>query len=229
MNRNRKIVGVAAVAIVALTVATSWSVLDGAAWPPEPYQESSPAGAWSYSDGSGDIVILMLSPADLRSGVGSGMTTPVTMDPTLGGAMPEATSLSHGFGTYVSTAPNTFRTRGINYVIKDGKPKPAILGMLIWEGTATLTAPDTIEISWDTYLIFGAAADKDHDGLPDPRAAAGFIAAVPGENDTHLIDLANEQGPADNGAVGPFFLPHEATQDRVETPGAATSDEADLR
>ena len=169
MNKTRKIVVIAALSIVTLAV-TGWSMLAGDAWPPEPYQEFSPAGAWSYSDGSGAVVILTLSPVDLNTGTGSGLTTPITMDPTLGGAMPGATSLSHGFGTVVKTAPNTYRTRGINYVLKDGKPKPTILGMLIWEGTATLTAPDTIEISWDTYLIFGAAADKDHDGLPDPGA-----------------------------------------------------------
>ena len=81
--------------------------------------------------------------------------------------MPEATSLSHGFGTVTKTAPNTYRTRGINYVLKDGKPKPTILGILVWEGTATLTTADMVDLSWDTYLIYSAAADKDSDGLPD--------------------------------------------------------------
>jgi len=118
MNRNRKIVVGVALGIVALAVTAGWSVLAGAAWPPEPYQEFSPAGAWSYSDGSGDVVILTLSPVDRNTGTGSGTTTPVTMDPTLGGAMPQATSLSHGFGTVVKTAPNAYRTRGINYVLR---------------------------------------------------------------------------------------------------------------
>ncbi|MCL5279412.1 MAG: hypothetical protein M1376_05860 [Planctomycetes bacterium] len=166
MNRNRKIVVVVALGVVALAV-TGWSMLAGAAWPPEPYQEFSPAGTWSYQDGSGAVVILTLSPVDLETGMGSGMTTPVTMDPTLGGAMPQATSLSHGFGTIVKIGPNTYRTRGINYVLKDGKPKPTILGMLVWEGTATLTTADTVDVTWDTYLIYSAAADKDSDGLPD--------------------------------------------------------------
>lgn len=167
MNRNGKIVVAAVLGIMALAVTAGWSVLAGETWPPEPYQEFSPAGAWSYSDGSGDVVILTLSPVDLKSGTGSGLTTPVTMDPTLGGAMPEATSLSHGFGTVVKIGPNTYRTRGINYAIKDGKPKPTVLGMMVWEGTATLTAPDAVDLSWDTYLIYSAAADRDHDGLPD--------------------------------------------------------------
>jgi len=104
MNRNRKIVVAAVLGIVALTV-TGWSMLAGDTWPPEAYQEFSPAGAWSYSDGSGAVVILTLSPVDLNTGTGSGLTTPVTMDPTLGGAMPEATSLSHGFGTVVKIGP----------------------------------------------------------------------------------------------------------------------------
>jgi hypothetical protein len=166
MNGKRKIVVAAALGIVALAVA-GWSMLAGAAWPPEPYQEFSPAGAWSYQDGSGAVVILTLSPVDPATGTGCGTTTPVTMDPTLGGAIPQATSLSHGFGTIVKIGPNTYRTRGINYVLKDGKPKPTILGMMVWEGTATLTAPDTVDISWDKYLIYSAAADKDGDGLPD--------------------------------------------------------------
>lgn len=165
MNRKRKIVVVSAIAIVALGV-TGWSVLAGAAWPPTPYQACSGAGSWTKIDGSGDITLITLNAEDPATGMASGMATEITMDPTLGGMLPEATSLSPWFCTCVKTGPNASAVKQLCYVKKDGKPKPTILSILIVEQTATMTAPDAMSYE-GTLSIFSAAADKDGDGLPD--------------------------------------------------------------
>jgi len=177
MNSKRKIVIVAALGIVALIVTTGWSVLAGAAWPPQAYQAYSPAGSWTKMDGSGNICIWTIGPDDPVSGTASGMVVEVNMDPTLGGAMPEATSLSPGFFTAIRTGPNSFGVREVCYVKKDGKPKPAILGILVLEYVLTFTAADAMDYD-STIFIYSSAADKDTDGLPD--ADAKPLIVVPG-------------------------------------------------
>jgi hypothetical protein len=177
MNRKRKIVIVTAIGIVALGVTTGWSVLAGAAWPPQPYQASSPAGSWTKIDGSGNICIWTISPEDPVSGTTSGMVVEVTMDPTLGGAMPEATSLSPGFFTALRTGPTTFGVREVCYVKKDGIPKPTILSILVLEYVLTFTAVDAMDYD-STISIYSPGADKDADGLPD--ADAKPLMVVPG-------------------------------------------------
>jgi len=177
MNRNRKIVVVSALGIVALGLTAGWSVLAGAAWPPEPYQAYSPAGAWTKIDGSGDICIYTISPEDPLSGTTSGTVVEVTMDPTLGGALPEATSLSPGFFTGIRTGSDTFQVKEVCYVKKDGKPKPTILSLLVLDTAMTFTAPDTMDYE-GTVSIYSPAADKDADGLPDADAKPLMVVPV---------------------------------------------------
>ena len=168
MNRNRKIVVVIALGIVALAVTTGWSVLAGAAWPPEPYQEFSPAGSWTGLSGGGSVAAL--TPPDPKTGTGSGIEVLNEADPTSGGLIPEATSVSPWFYTYVKTAPNTYRVKGILYAKKDGKPKPTILSIQVFEATATQTAPDLMDYT-GTVSVYSPAADKDGDDQPDAGEA----------------------------------------------------------
>jgi hypothetical protein len=166
MNGKRRMIVVSAIGMLALLVTTGWSVLAGDTWPPQAYQAYSPAGAWIDLDGSGDISIVTLSPEDPRTGTGCGIVTEIDMDPTFGGMIPEATSWSPGFLTYVVTGPDTARVKGVYYVKKDEKPKPTILNLLVIEMTPTMTAPDTMDYQ-ATISVYDLAADKDGDGLPD--------------------------------------------------------------
>jgi hypothetical protein len=169
MNRKRKIVVVLAIGIVALMLATGWNVFAGDGWPPEPHQVYSAAGAWietSDLDQPGDITIVTISPEDPRTGTGFVVATDINSDPTLGGAIPDATSWTPGFGTYVYTGPNTDRCKAVFYVRKDDKPKPVILAIGVLENTSTQTSADTIE-SVGTLSLYSPASDKDVDGIPD--------------------------------------------------------------
>jgi len=169
MNRKRNIVIVLAIGIVALVQATAWTVFAGDNWPPEPYQVYSPAGAWietSDLDQPGNITIVTISPEDPRTGTGFAVATEINTDPTIGGSIPDATSLTALFGTYVKTGHNTFQGNGVFYVRKDEKPRPVILGIIVVENTITLTSPDTME-AVGTFSLYNSASDKDGDGLPD--------------------------------------------------------------
>ena len=167
MNVNKKTLVVSAIAALALVLPTGWAVFGADVWPPAPYQTYSGAGAWTSIDGSGDISIVTLSPPDPRTGTGSGFETPINHDPTVGGLWPEATSISPGFFTYVMTAPDTGRLRGVYYYTRDDKPKPTIVGIAVLELTTKFTAPDAMEYK-GTFSPYSAAADADGDGLPDP-------------------------------------------------------------
>jgi hypothetical protein len=166
MNRNGKIVLVAALGILALMVTTGWSVLAGAATP-EPSQEFSPAGSWTDRAGGGNV--MTVSPPDPRTGTGSVIEVVNAADPTGGGMYPEATSFSPFFYTYVRTAPNTYHFKGIIYVKKDGKPAPTILSIEVFEGTATQTAPDLFDYQ-GILSRYVPTADKDGDDQPDADA-----------------------------------------------------------
>jgi hypothetical protein len=168
MNSNRKIVVVATLGIVALGVTTGWSVLAGAAWPPEPYQEFSPAGSWTDLSSGGSVAAL--TPPDPRTGTGSGIEVLNEADPTSGGLIPEATSQSPWFYTYVRTGPNTYRIKGIMYTKEDSKPKPTILSIHVFEATATQTAPDLMDYT-GAVSVYSPAADKDGDDVPDADEA----------------------------------------------------------
>jgi len=169
MNGKRRMIVVSAIGMLALLVTTGWSVLAGEPWPPEPYQVYSAAGAWietSDLDQPGDITIVTISPEDPRTRTGFVVATDINSDPTLGGAIPDATSWTPGFGTYVYTGPNTDRCKAVFYVRKDEKPKPVILAIGVLENASTQTSLDTIE-SVGTLSLYSPASDKDGDGLPD--------------------------------------------------------------
>lgn len=169
MNRKRKIVVVSAIGLVVLGLTTGWDVLAGDIWPPEPYQVYSAAGAWSETsdlDEPGHITIVTLSPEDPRTGTGSVLVTEINTDPTFGGQIPEATSVTAWFGTYVKTGPNTGRSKVVRYVRKDEKSKPVILDIHVVETALTQTSPDTIE-TVGIWLAYSPDSDKDGDGLPD--------------------------------------------------------------
>jgi len=164
MKRNKKIVVGSAFGLVAVILTTGWGVLAGADWPPESYQEYSPAGSWTIANP--DHLILTISPKD-SAGVSSVIGTAVTPDPTFGGAFPEATDSTLACGTAVRTGPNTDQIRVVRHAIKAGAPRPTIQGIVVVEETATLTAPDEIEFHDVTVSLYSAAADQDGDGLPD--------------------------------------------------------------
>ncbi len=166
MNVNKKTLVVSAIAALALILPTGWAVFGADAWPPAPCQVYSPAGAWTDIKSDG-VSIITLSPPDPRTGTGSGFWTQINWDPTVGGRLPQATSMSPGFFTYVMTGPDTGQLRGVVYFWGDDKPKPTILGIAVLEVTATFTAPDAME-SRSTFSLYSAAADADGDGLPDP-------------------------------------------------------------
>ena len=137
--------------------------------PPEPYQVYSAAGSWSETsdlDHPGDITIITLSPEDPRTGTASVLVTEINQDPTFGGQIPNATSVTPWFGTYFTTGLNTGRSKVVRYVRKVEKPKPIILDIHVVETTITLTSPDTME-AVGTWLAYTPASDKDGDGLPD--------------------------------------------------------------
>jgi hypothetical protein len=169
MNGKRRTIVVSAFAASALLVATAWTVFAGDGWPPEPYRVYSAAGAWTETsdlDQPGDLTIVTISPEDPRTGTGFIVATNINIDPTLGGTIPDATSWTSAFGTYVYTGPNTDRCKAVCYVTKDEKPKPVILAIGVLENASTQTSPDTIE-SVGTLSLYSPASDKDADGLPD--------------------------------------------------------------
>jgi hypothetical protein len=169
MNRKRNIVIVSAIGIVALMLTNGWNMFAEAAWPPDPMPVYSLAGAWietSDLDQPGNITIVTISPEDPRTGTGFAVATEINTDPTIGGSIPNATSLTALFVTYVKTGPNTFQANGVFYVRKDEKPRPVILGIIAVENTITQTSPDTME-AVGTFSLYSSASDKDGDGLPD--------------------------------------------------------------
>ncbi len=164
MNQNKKIVVVLAFGLVALMLTAGWDVLGAPDWPPESYQEYSPAGSWTIANL--DHLILTISPKN-PAGVSSVIGMAVTPDPTFGGAFPEATDTALAFGTAIRTGPNTDHFKIVRHVIKAGTPRPTIQGIVVVDETATLTAPDEMEFHDVTVSLYSAAADKDGDGLPD--------------------------------------------------------------
>ena len=163
MNRKRKIVVVSAIGILALGLTTGWSVLAGAAWPPEPYQVSSMAGAWTVLGGN---TIITVSPEDPVSGTGFAYATHINPDPTAGGAVPNATAEAPCIFKYVRTGPNSWQARGVTYFMKDAKPRPTILFLVVMDATVMMTAPDQDEWA-KTDSVYLGSQDKDLNGLPD--------------------------------------------------------------
>lgn len=169
MNRRSKIVVLSAIGITTLVLTTGWSVLAGNPWPPEPYQVYALAGAWaemSDLDQAGAITIMLYSPDDPRSAMGSVLSTEINSDPTFGGMIPGATSQTPWFGTYQRTGPNSFQSKVVSYVKKDEKPTSVVLVVVVIEVAATMTSPNTLE-AVGTAWSYSPDADKDGDGLPD--------------------------------------------------------------
>jgi hypothetical protein len=181
MNSKRKIIVVSAISIVALGLATGWDVLAGDVWPPEPYQVYSAAGTWietSDLDQPGDITIVTLSPEDPRTGTGTvGVTEINNTDATMGGEIPDATSLTPWFGTYIKSGPDTARNKLVRYVRRDDKPRPVILAIHVVETTITQTSQDTME-AVGTWAAYSPDSDKDGDGLPDASEQPVFSAPI---------------------------------------------------
>jgi hypothetical protein len=161
MNRNRKIVVVSALSIVALGLTAGWLAGDG--WPPEPYQVSSMAGVWTVLGGN---TIITVSPEDPKSGTGFVYSTHINADPTAGGAVPDATAEAPCIFKYVRTGPNSWRGKGVTYFTKDTKPQPTVLFLAVIDATITMTAPDKVEWARTNSSYLGSQ-DKDLDGLPD--------------------------------------------------------------
>jgi hypothetical protein len=164
MNTKRKIVVVTALGIVAVAVTAGWNFMASSAdWPPQPYQVSSIAGVWTILGGN---TIVTVSPEDPKSGAGFAYATHITSDPTVGGAVPGATSEAPCIFKYVRTGPNTWQTRGLAYFMKDAKPQPEVLMFLVMDDTITMTTADKVEWTLTDTAYLGTQ-DKDHDGLPD--------------------------------------------------------------
>jgi len=180
MNRNKKITVVLAFGLVVLVLTTAWGALTGAVWPPTSYQEYSPAGSWTIAHWTHPIATF--SPRDAVTGTSSGIGIGVTSDPTAGGLFPEATSNTPEFYTAIRTGPNTDHVKGVKYVVKDGVPRPTILGIVVNEYARALTAPDEIETSDVALSIYSGAADKDDDGLPDEGEEPLLVVPLPGSH-----------------------------------------------
>ena len=169
MKAKRKVVLVSLTSLTVLLLTSAWSVLTGAAWPPEPMPVYSMAGAWLHTGDlelPGEIDVVTISPEDPRNGKGFIAQTDVNPDFTSGGQMAEAESWTPWIGTYVRTGVNTWQVKSVCYVRKDTKPRPTVLFILLGEGTWTMTAPDAIE-SVATLAVYTPDQDMDGDGLPD--------------------------------------------------------------
>jgi hypothetical protein len=168
MNRNRRIVIVSAIGIVALVVTTGWTVLAGEAWPPEPYQVYSMTRQWTTP---GANTLFRIGPED-QNGTGLAEAIHLSYDLTFGNMMPTATYSSPVYFRYVRTGPNTWQFRGYLYFEDDAKPAPTILFVSVIDATATMTAPGEMEFT-KTISSYTGSQDKDLDGLPDPDEVSG--------------------------------------------------------
>ena len=171
MNRERKIVVVAALALAGVAV-TVWA----AAWPPQPYQALSLTGAW-FEDkhAPGKYTLITISPEDPANGRSTAVGTDANADMTFGGFVPGAAAMTPYLGTCIRTGPNTWQFKCVSYVT-DGKPNATILAILMAESTATLTSSEAGEIA-GTWYIYWPAQDKDFDGLPDAGEKPAFVTA----------------------------------------------------
>jgi hypothetical protein len=171
MNRNRKIIIVAALGIVAVAVTTGWSIMASSAdWPPAPYQIQSMTGTWAgIGDPAADVqsarVIWTMGAEDPVSGKGTWSMTFIVKEWTQGGQIP-ADYWTPALGTYARTGPNTWTGKTIGYHMKNTQPKPTLVGFTVRTDLFTMTAPDALE---DTYTLEMYSPDQDlnRNGLPD--------------------------------------------------------------
>jgi hypothetical protein len=171
MNKTRNIIAVTTVGVVALAVTAGWSAIAGSVWPPTSYQAYSMAGTWIETNNSvatpGSYTLVTTSPEDPVTGKGFMISTQVNPDLSMGGMFPDATSWQPWRGTYVRTGPNTWQFKLVMYVMKDAKPQPVVLFIMLAEGTTTMTSPSKSEVV-ETLSGYLPSQDKDLDGLPDP-------------------------------------------------------------
>jgi hypothetical protein len=181
MNRNRKIVAVSILAIAVLVVTAGWSVLAGAAWPPEPYQSCSLTGTWTVTSpqfGPGEFDIASYGPEDPKTGRVAGILQILGGDPTVSGLAPDGKWISPMYVTSVRTGPDTFQETSVFYLTNDARPRAAVTWILVVNVADKATDPDTLE--WNgTYSVYSAVEhpghmlgdlpdqDKNNDGVPD--------------------------------------------------------------
>jgi len=164
MNRKRNITILSAIGITALVLTAGWSVLAGAAWPPEPYQVYWMAGQWTSPEVTNTL--FRVGPED-QFGAGLAESIKLSFDPTLGGMLATAVANTPVYQRYVRTGPNTWRLRGLMYYTDAAKPAPAILAIAVIDKTAVMTAPGELEVT-ETVAMYLGSQDKDHDAVPDP-------------------------------------------------------------
>jgi len=157
--------------ISALILTTSWGVLAGDGWPPEPYRLYSLTGQWTSAENPNTL--FRFGPED-QFGAGLAESVKLSWDPTLGGLSPTATANTPVYQRYVRTGPNTWQVRGLMYYTDDAKPAPTILAIVMVDKTATMTAPGELEVT-ETASGYSPSQDKDHDGVPDPEETPVFV------------------------------------------------------
>jgi hypothetical protein len=201
MNRNRKIVVVSAMCIVALVLATAWTVLAQGDWPPAAYQDCSLTGTWTVTSpqfGPGEFGIASYGPEDPRTGRVAGIVQSLGADPSLGGLAPDGEWVSPQYVTLLRTGPDTFQKTGIFYVMNGATPPAMAAWIFVLNLTAKTTGPDSYEWS-GTMSIYSAVAhpghqfgdlpdqDLDNDGLPDEGQPP--ILCMPMNGVCHRVDL----------------------------------------
>jgi len=201
MNRQMRILAVSAATIVAVALTTSWTVLAGNGWPPQPMEVYSPAGAWSVTSPQyppGQVSVAIISPEDPRTGRFSFVGGPVNMDPTANGMFPDAEACSQWAGSGIRTAPDESQLTGILYFTKKNQPRDIVTWIWVENETDKWIDADTIscEGSISVYSaiehpghMLGDLPDQDlnDDGLPDEGQEPVFC--IPFTALLHRINL----------------------------------------
>lgn len=192
MTRRRIIAFLGLAGAVAVALAASWptsarSSTTNCWWRPRFYRLD---GTWHLTDDSGDVTTVTFAPATSANRRVSIAADVCNFDPTLGGALPQASPLQNMAlrGTAVRTGPNTFDYSWIVYSRDESRQ---IVYILIGWGSLVLTDRDTYEdtvtIYWYSAVegqvtAFGTLPDQDvdGDGLPDEGEDPFFSFAVTG-------------------------------------------------
>jgi hypothetical protein len=140
-------------------------------------------GTW-LQENSGSppaYAVLTCSPEDPSTGRLVVTSRLINQDPTFDGLAPGATSVTPFTGTAVRTGPNSWQGKDIAYVLKDAKPNPVVLMILVVDDSCTITASDELERS-GTFSCYLPTQDKDGDGLPDPGEKPVFSVPTAGHS-----------------------------------------------
>ncbi|OHB74888.1 MAG: hypothetical protein A2Z25_10720 [Planctomycetes bacterium RBG_16_55_9] len=201
MNRKRKIIVVSAIGILALVLTTAWSVLAGAAWPPEPYQPCSLTGMWTVTSpqfGPGEFGVASYGTEDPTTGRVAGIVQSLGADPSFGGLAPDSEWMLPQYVTFVRTGHDTFQKTGIFYATNSAKPRAAVAWIFVLNLAAKFTDPDIYE--WNGTLsvysavehpghVFGNLPDQDQDGDGLPDEGQQPILCMPMNGVCHRIGL----------------------------------------